>query len=458
METQPRYRRRSSVVTRAAARPEPPSPRPKPPIPRRTRLAALRSRNFRLLLLGQTVATTGMWAQRIAQDWLVLSLTGDATAVGITTALQLAPMLVFGLAGGWIADHYPKRRVLQATQAATGALAAILAVLTLTGHVTAWHIQLLAAVLGIIAAIDQPARLAFVTDLVERDHLHSAISLNSSTYQLGALTGPAVSGALISAVGPGWAFALNAVSYAVPLIAFACIDPDRLPHPRPAVRAAALVPGGMRGLVRRPEIWRPIALAGAFSMFTSSLPVTLSSYARTLDIGPSGYATLTFVVALGSMLGALIAAGRTRTTMNGLTWTGCAVAATYLLAAAMPTPWSLACALAGIGMATTLLFTAVNATVQVAAGTELRGRAIGVYLLVFFGCGALGGPLIGAINQHLGPRIGLALAGAVPAAALLLLSLSYFVCRPAAVLPSGVSRRPSGAGRESTPHTRSQLP
>ncbi|MFI7225032.1 MFS transporter [Nonomuraea angiospora] len=445
-------------MTRAADRPEPPSPRPKPSIPRRTRLAALQSRNFRLLLLGQTVATIGMWTQRIAQDWLVLSLTGDATAVGVTTALQLAPMLLFGLAGGWIADHYPKRRVLQATQAATGVLAAMLAVLTLTGHVTAWHIQLMAAGLGIIAAIDQPVRLAFVTDLVERDHLYSAISLNSSTYQLGALTGPAVSGALISAVGPGWAFALNAVSYAVPLIAFACIDPDRLPRPRPATRAAALAPGGMRALVRRPEIWRPIALAGAFSMFTSSLPVTLSAYARTLGIGASGYAMFTFVVAVGSMLGALIAAGRTRTTMHGLTWTGCAVAATYLLAAAMPTPWSLACALAGIGMATTLLFTAVNATVQVAADTELRGRAMGVYLLVFFGCGALGGPLIGAINQHLGPRIGLALAGAVPAAALVLLSLSYFVRRPAAVPPPGASPRPSGTGQEPTPHTRSRHP
>ncbi|MFC4013614.1 MFS transporter [Nonomuraea purpurea] len=443
-------------MTRAADRPEPPAPLPTPSAPRRTRLAALRSRNFRLLLLGQTVATTGMWAQRIAQDWLVLSLTGDATAVGITTALQLAPMLVFGLAGGWIADHYPKRRVLQATQAATATLAAILAVLTLTDHVAAWHIQLLAAGLGLIAAIDQPVRMAFVTDLVERDHLYSAISLNSSTFQLGALAGPAVSGALISAAGPGWAFALNAASYIVPLIAFGCIDPRRFPHSRPATRAAALAPGGMRTLVRRPEIWRPIALAGAFSMFTSSLPVTLTAYAHTTGIGPSGYALLTFVVAVGALLGALIAAGRTRTTLRGLTWTGCALAGMYLVASAMPVPWSLACALVGVGMVTTLLFTAVNATVQVAAGPALRGRVVGIYLLVFFGCGAVGGPLIGAIDQHLGPRMGLALAGVVPAVALVLLSVSRLVRRsPATPLPEpsrhAYTAHPAPAPR--TPHT-----
>ncbi|NUR90242.1 MAG: MFS transporter, partial [Nonomuraea sp.] len=317
-------------MTRASDRPV---HRPTP-----TRLAALRSRNFRLLILSQTVATTGMWTQRIAQDWLVLGLTGDATAVGVTTGLQLAPMLLFGLLGGWIADHLPKRRVLQATQAATGILAAILAVLTITGHVAAWHIQLLAAVLGIVAAIDQPARMALVTDLVERDHVHSAISLNASANQLGALAGPAVSGALISAAGPGWAFALNAVSYAVPLIALSRIDTGGRPAPRITTRVA---PGGPAG---RRELWWPIALAGAFSLFTSSLPVTLSAYARTAHLGSSGYAVFTFTVALGAGLGALIAAGRTRTSLRGLALTGGAVALAYVVAAAMPAPWSLACA------------------------------------------------------------------------------------------------------------------
>lgn len=417
-------------MTRAADRREHSPTRSRPSTPRSSRFAALRSRNFRLFLLGQAVATTGLWVQRIAQDWLVLSLTGSATAVGVTAGLQWAPMLAFGLAGGWIADRLPKRRVLQATQAASAILAALLAGLTLAHHIAAWHIQLLAAGLGTIAAIDQPVRQAFVLDLAGHGQIHSAVSLNSSVWQLGALAGPAVSGVLISVVGPGWAFALNAVSYAAALVAFARITPGLPPHSPSATHDAALANGSLRRLARRPEIWRPIALAGAFSMFSLNLPGTLAAYARAVHTGPSGYALLTSTVAVGSVLGALIAAGRTRTTLRGLTWTGCALASLYLAAAAMPTLWSLACALIAVGMVTQQLFTAVNATVQLAAGAALRGRVVGVYLLVFMGTGALGGPLLGTINQHLGPRIGLALAGAIPAAALLLLTLTRLARRP----------------------------
>ncbi|MGI8312706.1 MFS transporter [Saccharopolyspora hattusasensis] len=431
-------------MTRAAHRREHFPTRSRPPTPRSVRFAALGSRNFRLFLIGQAVATTGLWVQRIAQDWLVLSLTGSATAVGVTAGLQWAPMLVVGLAGGWIADRFPKRRVLQITQAAAAILAALLAGLTLTHQITAWQIQLLAAGVGTIAAIDQPVRQAFVLDLVGYGQVHSAVSLNSSVWQLGALAGPAVSGVLISVVGPGWAFALNAVSYAVALVAFACIDPGRLTHSPPGASAAAPAPGGLRALARRPEIWRPIVLVGAFSMFSLNLPGTLAAYARTVHSGPAGYALLTSTVALGSVLGALIAAARTRTTLRGLTWTGCALAGLYLLAAAMPTLWSLACALAAVGMVTQQLFTAVNATVQLAAGSALRGRVVGVYLLVFMGTGALGGPLLGAVNQHLGPRIGLTLAGAIPATVLLLLSLTQFARRLPAHAPGSPGPSPAG--------------
>lgn len=382
------------------------------------RFAALGSRNYRLFLLGQLVATTGLWVQRVAQSWLVLSLTGDAAAVGVTTGLQFAPMLVFGLAGGWIGDRYPKRRVLQAAQVAAASLAGLLAVLTLTHHVAAWHVQLLAAGLGTVAAVDQPVRQAFVTELVGRDRIYSAVSLNASIFQLGALVGPAVSGALISAVGPGWAFALNACAYTAPLVAYARIDPARLY--RHTARATEIVAGGLRALTRSPRIWWPLTLAGAVSMFSFNLPVTLSAYARGAHTGPGGYALLTATVAGGSVLGALIAAGRSRTTLRGLTGTAAAVAALYLTAAAMPAPWALACVLVTIGAATELMYTAANATLQLAAGPELRGRVMATYLMVLFGTGAAGGPLLGLIDQHLGPRTGLLLAGAVPAAVLLL--------------------------------------
>ncbi|RYF45734.1 MAG: MFS transporter [Comamonadaceae bacterium] len=364
---------------------------------------------------------------------MVLDLTGSATAVGVTTALQWAPMLVFGLVGGWIADRYPKRRVLQGTQTAAALLAAVLAVLTFTGHVTAWQIQLLAAGLGTIAAIEKPVRSAFATDLVGPGQIQSAVSLSYSVFYLGAFAGPALSGVLITAVGPGWAFTLNAVSFAAPLVALARINAAQLPHRHrrhPVDTTAAVpVPGGLWAVVCRSEIWRPMVLAAAFGMFTLNLAVTLATFARTVHAGPAGYAMLTSSLAVGSMVGALIAAGRTRSTVRGLTWIGCVLSGLYLVAAAMPTLWSLGCALAAIGIISTQLFTAANATVQLAAGRALRGRVMGVYLLVETGSAAVGGPVLGAINEYLGPRIGLILTGAIPAAFIVLLSVLQVVRR-----------------------------
>lgn len=418
-------------MTRAADRPEHLSTHSDTPTPRKGRFAALGSRNFRLFLLGQAVVATGLWVQRIAQDWLVLDLTGSATAVGVTTALQWAPMLVFGLVGGWIADRYPKRRVLQGTQTAAALLAAVLAVLTVTGHVTAWQIQLLAAGLGTIAAIEKPVRSAFAADLVGPGQIQSAVSLSYSVFNLGAFAGPALSGVLITAVGPGWAFALNAVSFVAPLVALARINAAQLPYRhRPVVPTAAVpVPGGLWTVVRRSEIWRPMVLAAAFCMFTLNLAVTLATFARTVHAGPAGYAMLTSSLAVGSMVGALIAAGRTRSTVRGLTWIGCVLSGLYLVAAAMPTLWSLGCVLAAIGIISIQLFTAANASVQLAAGRALRGRVMGVYLLVETGSAAVGGPVLGVINEYLGPRIGLILTGAMPAALIVLLSVLLFVRR-----------------------------
>jgi hypothetical protein len=172
-----------------------------------------------------------------------------------------------------------------------------------------------------------------------------------------------------------------------------------------------------------------MVLAAAFCMFTLNLAVTLATFARTVHAGPAGYAMLTSSLAVGSMVGALIAAGRTRSTVRGLTWIGCVLSGLYLVAAAMPTLWSLGCVLAAIGIISIQLFTAANASVQLAAGRALRGRVMGVYLLVETGSAAVGGPVLGVINEYLGPRIGLILTGAMPAALIVLLSVLLFVRR-----------------------------
>jgi len=182
-------------------------------------------RNYRLYLSSQVVATTGLWMQRIAQDWLVLELTGSVTAVGIAVALQFLPVLLFGLVGGVVADRYPKRRILMVTQSLAALAALTLGTLALTGMVQAWHVYLVATLLGFVTVVDNPTRQVFVSELVGQQHIRNAVSLNSSVFQLGALLGPAASGALIHAVGQGWSFLLNAASCLLVVTMVAIIRP-----------------------------------------------------------------------------------------------------------------------------------------------------------------------------------------------------------------------------------------
>jgi MFS family permease len=381
----------------------------------RSTFSSLRTRNFRIFASGQLVANTGGWVQRIAQDWLVLSLTGSATDVGITTALQFLPMVLFGLGGGWIADRFRKRRILLATQVAASAMSAALAVLTLTGVVAAWHVYLIAFCFGCVTAIDNPCRQSFVNDMVGPAQLRNAISINSSVFQLGALIGPAISGILIKSVGSGLAFAINAACYAGPAVAMLLIRESELRGPHRAAARGARLGDGLRHVARHPRMLWPIVLVGVFGMFTNNLPVTLAAYARyVFRSGPGGYGLLTSMLAIGSLAGALLSARRASTTVRGLLSVGGALALLYVIAAATPAQWAYCVVLAAVGGTTLLLFTSANSTVQLTATDTVRGRVMGVYLLVFIGSGALGGPLLGAIDQHLGPRYGMLLAGLVP--------------------------------------------
>lgn len=391
----------------------------------RSTFSSLRTRNFRIFASGQLVANTGGWVQRIAQDWLVLELTGSATDVGITTALQFLPMVLFGLAGGWVADRFRKRRVLIATQVGASAMSATLAVLTLTGVVAAWHVYLIAFCFGCVTAIDNPCRQSFVNDMVGPAHLRNAISINSSVFQLGALIGPAISGVLIKAVGSGLAFAINAACYAGPIVAMLLIRESELRNPHRAAARGARLADGLRHVVRHPRMLWPIVLVGVFGMFTNNLPVTLAAYAKYVyNSGPGGYGLLTSMLAVGSLAGALISARRAGTTVRGLLCVGGALSALYLVAAATPAEWAYCVVLAAVGGTTLLLFTSANSTVQLTAADAFRGRIMGVYLLVFIGSGAVGGPLLGFLDQHLGPRYGMLVAGLVPGLAVVAISIS----------------------------------
>ncbi|HEX2902498.1 MAG TPA: MFS transporter [Jatrophihabitans sp.] len=382
--------------------------------------ASFSVRNYRLFATGQLVSNTGAWVQRIAQDWLVLTITGSATAVGITTALQFLPTLLFGLYGGLIADRYSKRKVLLLTNIAMSLLAAVLAALVLSATVQAWHVYLIAFMLGGVTAIDNPVRQSFVNEMVGPDQLRNAISLNASIFQLGALIGPAISGYLIGAVGAGYSFAINAATYLAAITALLMIEDSDLHKGDSRLPAGARMRDGLAFARRHPEVRWPIVMVGVFGLFSINLPVTLAAYARSeFHSGASGYGLLTSAVALGSVAGALVSARRSRTRLRGLAGIGALACTALVVAAGFSAQWPYLLVLIAIGAVTLLFITSANSAVQLAASDELRGRVMGLYLLVFIGSGAVGGPLLGAVDQHLGPRVGMLLAGLVPGVVML---------------------------------------
>jgi MFS family permease len=391
---------------------------------RRT-FGSLQVANFRLFAASQLLSNTGAWMQRVAQDWLVLSLTDSPTAVGITTAMQFAPMLLFGLFGGVIADRYPKRRLLLATQTCACALATSLAILTLAGHVTVWEVYIIAFLLGLVTVVDNPTRQLFVNEMVGPDHLRNAISLNSSIFQLGGLVGPAISGLLINAVGGGWAFAVNATTYLPVLAALLLIDTAALRHVAPAPRAGGQLREGLQYVAARPQLIWPIVLVGFVGSIGLNMPVVLSAYSKDVfHTGAAGYGLLNSMVALGSMAGALRSARR----RNHLRLRGLVVAAAMFgtLEAGTsfaPDPLTFAVLLILVGGAALTFLTAANSTVQLGSDDVIRGRVMSLYMLVLLGGTPFGGPLIGFITQHVGARYGMLTAGAVPALAALAVAL-----------------------------------
>ena len=375
---------------------------------------SLRIRNYRLFCIGQLFSNTGQWTQRVAQDWLVLTITGNTTDVGITVALQFIPSLFFGLPGGVIADRYPKRRILQVTQSGMALMASLLAGLTLTHTVRAWHIFLIAFLLGSFSAVDSPTRQSFVNELVGVSKLRNAISLNSAIFQSGALIGPALSGVLINLVGPGYAFAINALSFVAPLTALALMDSSQFLRRTVAVRAPGQLRDGLRYVRDRPTLLWPTVMVGIFGMFAGNMPVTLAALAKyVFRSGAGGYGALASIVAAGALVGALL----TATGWPRLRWVvaaGLAVASLDMIASTISNQIVFSVVLLFVGVFTMTMLASSNSIVQITAGDHIRGRVMSVYLLVYLLSAAIGGPLLGSIDQHLGPRVGLFITGAVP--------------------------------------------
>ncbi|QIJ63317.1 MFS transporter [Streptomyces sp. JB150] len=393
--------------------------------PRRASMfSSLKIRNYRLYFMGQVVSNTGTWMQRIAQDWLVLSLTGSATAVGVTTALQFLPMLLFGLYGGVLVDRLPKRPTLLVTQTAMAVTGLALAALTLTGHVLVWHVYVAAFAVGLATVVDNPARQSFVSELVGPGRLQNAVSLNSANFQSARLIGPAVAGLLITGVGTGWAFLLNGLSFVAPITGLLLMRSRELHVVERAPRGKGQLREGLRYVAARPELIWPIVLVGFVGTFAFNFPVYLSAFADDVfHAGAGAYSLFNTLMAVGSVAGALLAARRGTARLRVLSTAAMVFGAVEIVAAASPQLWMFAALMVPLGVFGMTVNVTANTGIQMATDPAMRGRVMAFYMMVFLGGSPVGAPIVGWITDTYGARVGLAAGGAIAALAAAVIAL-----------------------------------
>ncbi|MFD8558774.1 MFS transporter [Streptosporangium canum] len=375
---------------------------------------SLRNHNYRLFAIGGVISNVGGWMQRTAQDLLVLDLTnGSAVALGVTTALQFLPLLLFGLWGGMLADRYPKRRLLMIAQSLMGVLALTMGLLVVTGNAQFWHVYVMAFVLGLISCVEVPTRQSFVVEMVGRKDLANAVALNASSFNLARVVGPAVAGVLISVLGgTGPMFLVNALSFVAVLSGLALMRASELTAPDPVPRAKGQLREGLRYVLDRPDLLLPILLVAFVSLFTQSFSMSIALMARgVFGAGASSFGLASSMFAVGALGGALMAARRVRPSRKLLI--GGAVSFGLFQIATGLAPWYPLYLLFLIpaGVALISVNTAANTSVQLASSPEMRGRVMGIYVLVFTGGAPIGAPLLGWISEMGGPRVGVMIGG-----------------------------------------------
>lgn len=373
--------------------------------------------NYRLWAMGAIVSNTGTWMQRVAQDWLVLTVLTDnsGVAVGVTTGLQFAPMLLLSPWAGLLADRLPQRRLLVATQSLSGLWGLVLGLLVMTDTARLWHVYALATLLGVTAAIDAPARQTFVAAMVPTEALSNAVSLNSASFHAGRLAGPAIAGGLIAALGStGPVFILNSVTFAATVVALLLMRPHELYPMERASRGKGAIRDGLRYVRGRPDILMILFIVGAVGTFGFNFQLTTALMAR-LEFGQDagGYGLLGSIMAIGSLTGALLAARRERPRLRLVVAATAAFGVTATAAALMPTYELFALSLIPVGLSALTLMTAANATVQMSTTPSMRGRVMALYMAIFMGGTPIGSPAIGWVGETFGARWTIAIGGIV---------------------------------------------
>ncbi|HEY2023234.1 MFS transporter [Paraburkholderia sp.] len=380
-----------------------------------TTFRSLRNFNYRVWASGAIVSNIGTWMQRTAQDWLVLTgLTHhNATAVGIVMSLQFGPQMLLLPLTGYAADHFDRRKLLFATQAAMGTLALALGLLTVSGLVQLWQVYVFAGLLGCVTAFDAPARQTFVSDLVGEEDLANAVGLNSTSFNAARMIGPAVAGLLIASVGTGWVFLINALSFVAVLGALRMLRLGELHHKPLAVRTRGSFVEGFKYVWTRPDLKAALLMLFLIGTFGLNFPIFISTMSVTaFHAGASEYGVLSSTMAIGSVTGALLAARRARPRMTLLLLAGTVFGVGCTTAALMPNYVLFGLVLVVIGVSTQTFTTSTNSLVQLTTEPAMRGRVIAILLAIALGGTPLGAPVVGWVADRFGPRWALGVGAA----------------------------------------------
>ena len=375
---------------------------------------ALGVRNYRLWFAGALVSNTGLWMQRIAQDWLVLTeLTDDdAAAVGITAALNFGPQLLLAPFAGVVADRVSRRAMLIITQATMMVLGVGLGLLTVTGAVELWMVFGFALALGIASAFDAPARQAFVSELVPADRLGNAVALNATAFNAARLIGPALAGVLVAAIGTGWVFFINAATYLAVFAALALLRRAEFTVLARSPRSASGLIDGFRYVRGRSDLRLVLVMVFLVGMFGLNFALFLATMVRIeFRGGPEVLGLVSSIMAIGSIAGALLAARSERPRLRTITLSATGFGVGLVACSLAPDLWLFVAAAVATGFASLNLLTTANAYVQTMTRPAYRGRVISLYLAVLFGGTPFGAPLLGVIASAAGPRWAMAAGG-----------------------------------------------
>jgi MFS family permease len=379
----------------------------------RATFAAFEVRNYRLYMAGQSISLAGTWMQMAAQSWLVLTLTHSATDLGLIVALQTLPVLLLGPYGGVIADRVNKRKAMIALQSMMGIQALILGLLTVTHSVRLWEIGVLAVVLGLNNAFENPARQSFMMELVGPDHLRNAVSLNSTMVNVARVVGPGIGGLMIAAVGTGWCFLINAVTFLAVINSLTRMDTAALAPTAPAARAKGQLRDGLRYVRREPRLALPLAMAAVVGCLAYEFQVSLPYMAsHGLHVGSAGFGFMTAAMGFGAVIGGLAIAARGKTGAYALIVAAVAFGVSMSLSAVAPDLVLELLALTLVGGASVAFMSQTNATLQLRSAPEMRGRVMALWFVSFQGSTPIGGPIVGAVMAAYGARAGLGI-GAV---------------------------------------------